>query len=186
LLDGDGSIFEGEILPVASKGAMDAQTSDAFFKKERGTAGNDGSLSLGTRLKQLGETNLLADTAVVPVPFRVSGTSRSLNQLVVISGTLTRELATTGSLERLAAGQRASGPARAPTVNAAPVLTDTASSAVGKAIRTHALSRDTAGGTNVASSAQTIPGVLRFRAKANIGGTNELLLDAVHVTPARQ
>jgi hypothetical protein len=172
ILEADGSVYEGSVLdgdlPRAKAAPRPSVEPVGRSEARRGTLSAFGF--------DASEANR------VSVRFRVAGTNRSLNQWVVITGTLGPPPAELGvaygantASSRPAGATPASSPA--PVVSAAPLLLRSAGKSPALAVPS-----PTAGEYAGPNADTPAPFPLRFRGTAIIGGTNELQIEARRVT----
>ncbi|HYV26865.1 MAG TPA: hypothetical protein VFA77_04995 [Candidatus Eisenbacteria bacterium] len=156
----DGSIYEGRLLAIGAErevrakiASQNEQTLDAYGRSEvSGPAGG--------------------------VPFQASGTNRSLNQVVVINGTLT------GNPLVLGLNERAPPATSTPRLSAIPPPAAPASAANVSVNGVSTTAGVDGAGKNTTSPANgNAAPWSRMQGKARVGATNEILINAVRVNP---
>jgi hypothetical protein len=176
LTDADGSVYEGQLMPRNEEGVRKA----AEAKAER-----EGLKRLeDTEKKQ--ETLETRDTLIAshgeakPTAFRVSGTNRSLNQLVVMDAVLSAPSGSRdeGALRRMTA--------RLQTVDSRSAVTEpgrTASPVPLTPAPTSTVSAQKTSAIQTGARQSVILPTMKIQGKARIGGTNEININAIRVAP---
>ncbi len=179
LLDADGSVYVGSLIT----GSLPALDSSQLLRFRAGAVTNTAT-DQAEAFTPPTARDQPATGAEVPINFRVAGTNHSLNQFVVINGSLSTLLPaegfTTTTVDSLAATKPASAKTSGvPVVTAAPLLLK---SATRPAPATTAPSPEV-GGRNwrqeLASQSTVLPD--HFRATAIVGGTNQIRIEAIRV-----
>jgi len=176
LTDADGSVYEGQLAARNEEWARKAGEVKVVREAVKRLEDDE--------KKQESLESLSAvtgyDANMGPAPFRVSGTNRSLNQLVVIEAVLSapaqdrHDAASREAAARLHTRDPAAATvAPAPTATPAPTIS----------APTSAVAAQKPPAAPTAARQSVITPTTRIQGKARIGGTNEISINAIRVAP---
>jgi hypothetical protein len=172
LTDADGSVYEGTL--AANKEAWMRKDDDVKAKTEVAKRPEDLEKKQPVSESAKAVSNIDAE----PVSFRVSGTNRTLQQLVVIDATLSAPSRARG--QNAARGVAAHFSETAGTTQAPPA---SAPAPIARLARTNSASIARSEPARAAGSQSTLTASVRIQGRARIGATNEVSINAVRVAP---
>lgn len=172
IYDADGSVYEGQVGNIAGGtlgGRIDPGATEKFGRQDRGLAPT--TAQNGQKARQLNEAS-----AAQPQSFRATGTNRTLNQLVIISGDLISGMDADAKSEGISSAQKPSGAVLRETL--APPAAAPAPSVEFRSPASGASTRARASVNQPAPPLTSAP-VLRIQGRVKVGGAQEREIDAV-------
>ena len=176
LTDADGSVYEGQLAARNEERARKVveikPTSEASRRLQDAEKEQE---TLGRR-----EAQTSSNGELEPASFRVTGTNRSLNQLVVVDAILS---APAGSRDEAALGGLTTRLRILDSRSAATEPAPTASPSPATPQPPGAVAPQKAPATRTAGRQSIIIPTMKIQGKARIGGTNEISINAIRVAP---